>query len=479
VAKDVKIYDGSDWHSIKGPKGDDGAKGDAGVPGPTAVSADAGNVLEVGADSLLKLDPAKLDSRFVNVTGDTMTGQLRIEGPSSPNGLMHLVGETAAFTAESYSNTASSGAIYRARRARGTSAAPLAVQAGDRILGLSQAGARQDGTFRNAGLFALNVTDTPLPTDNALKTHWQLSAGNGLGTGVSVIAEFGIKGSFLNTEALGVNLLDPTHNLEVGGDTMLRGPLEVVGDITSTGTAHNFAADSILVSAVSGAVKKTGDTMTGPLKIEAPAAPNGWFQAVGDAASFTGESYSNTATSGAIYRSRRARGTASAPLAVQAGDRISSMSQMGQRGDGTWRNCGAILLDVLDTPAPTDNTIKTRWIIQAGNGSIVTPILVMEAGSSYFACPRVGIGSAVPTCQLDVLGDTALRGNVDVTGNITSTGTAHSFAAGSIPAPAVIGGTASTPTAGTVAAWGSMRWDENFLYIRTGTGWKKVALSAL
>jgi hypothetical protein len=70
--------------------------------------------------------------------------------------------------------------------------------------------------------------------------------------------------------------------------------------------------------------------------------------------------------------------------------------------------------------------------------------------------------------------------SVSGTGNITSTGTAHSFAANSIPSSAVVGGTAFTPASAAAAgAAGSIRWDENFLYVRTGTAWKRVALTAL
>jgi hypothetical protein len=50
---------------------------------------------------------------------------------------------------------------------------------------------------------------------------------------------------------------------------------------------------------------------------------------------------------------------------------------------------------------------------------------------------KCGIGWATPTQQLEVGGNTTLRGTLDVTGNITSTGTAHSFAANSIPGSAV------------------------------------------
>ena len=91
-----------------------------------------------------------------------------------------------------------------------------------------------------------------------------------------------------------------------------------------------------------------------------------------------------------------------------------------------------------------------------------------------------GIGIIQPQHQLEVGGDTVLRGPLEVTGNITSTGTGHSFAAGSIPSSVVIGNTPRTIfTTGEAGNAGSMVWDENFLYLRVQSGWKKVALSAI
>ena len=79
---------------------------------------------------------------------------------------------------------------------------------------------------------------------------------------------------------------------------------------------------------------------------------------------------------------------------------------------------------------------------------------------------RVGINWTTPTSQFEVNGATKLRGTLDVTGNITSTGTAHSFAAKSIPASAISGlttpsfkaddltdVTVTTPAAGQVLRW--------------------------
>jgi hypothetical protein len=92
---------------------------------------------------------------------------------------------------------------------------------------------------------------------------------------------------------------------------------------------------------------------------------------------------------------------------------------------------------------------------------------------------KLGLNFLVPTHQLEVGGDTMLRGTLEVTGNITSTGTAHAFASKSIPGMAVIGSTATAITAASGGNPGGIRWDEDFLYIRTATAWKKVALTAV
>jgi hypothetical protein len=54
---------------------------------------------------------------------------------------------------------------------------------------------------------------------------------------------------------------------------------------------------------------------------------------------------------------------------------------------------------------------------------------------------NVGINWTTPTANLEVSGTTKLRGTLEVTGNITSAGTAHSFATKSIPGSAVDGAT--------------------------------------
>ena len=89
-----------------------------------------------------------------------------------------------------------------------------------------------------------------------------------------------------------------------------------------------------------------------------------------------------------------------------------------------------------------------------------------------------GVGSL--TYGFECNTDAIFRDDVAVNGNISSTGTAHSFVAGSIGSPAVIGNTPRTIAAtGSAGSAGQMVWDDNFIYLRTTAGWKKVALTAI
>ena len=67
------------WEPIEGP----GPRGPQGPPGPVAVSNDAGNVAQLGTDSLLYVPSTEEqtggDLRYVLKDGDTMTGNLIID----------------------------------------------------------------------------------------------------------------------------------------------------------------------------------------------------------------------------------------------------------------------------------------------------------------------------------------------------------------------------------------------------------------
>lgn len=81
MASDVRIWTGTAWESIKGPKGDTGA------PGPNVVSADAGNASKLGTDGRIftptataGISQTDADARYVNIAGDWMSGPLTMGG---------------------------------------------------------------------------------------------------------------------------------------------------------------------------------------------------------------------------------------------------------------------------------------------------------------------------------------------------------------------------------------------------------------
>jgi hypothetical protein len=125
-------------------------------------------------------------------------------------------------------------------------------------------------------------------------------------------------------------------------------------------------------------------------------------------------------------------------------------------------------------------TINTGILIQGGevkNGSFA--LASQDLNESYFR-GNLAVGRTGTSTTLDVGGDATIRGECNVVGNIVSTGTAHSFQPNSIPSPAVIGRVPVTIAAtGSAGSAGQMIWDENFLYLHTLSGWKKIPLFAI
>lgn len=181
MPSDVRIYDGAAWVSLKGP---------AGPAGPSAVSTNAGQLAKLGTDNLVLVSSADLDARYVNMTGDTMTGNLII----SPAAAQLVVGGTG------------------------------------------------------------NTTQTLRSTDNGNAT---LNISSGTNTGQLV--QTGTSFNFVNYASGGATSFSQAGNglirffansvqtLAISGTG-----ISVAGNITSTGTAHNFAANSITASAISG-----------------------------------------------------------------------------------------------------------------------------------------------------------------------------------------------------------------------------------
>lgn len=248
MAEDVKIFDGTNWKSLVGPEG------------PTVVSADLVNVARLGTDGKLLVAQADLDSRYVNITGDTMTGGLTVSPtslPAYPVGSIQLspaVQGTACIGVESFTDVGLAGAAISTRRSRGTPAARQPVIGGDFIGELSMWAFMPNGAYGRASINQVYVSESPTASDIEPVSRLQIH-----GTG-GITVQSGPQPTPRSVCDIGLNWTTPTRTLEVGGDTMLRGPLEVTGDIASTGTSHSFAAGSIPSSAVIGSTAFTPAT---------------------------------------------------------------------------------------------------------------------------------------------------------------------------------------------------------------------------
>lgn len=373
MPSDVRIWDGTSWVSLRGPEG---------PAGPTVVSTDAGNVAKLGADGRISVQPADLDARFVNVTGDTMTGTLNIAG---------LDGVTTGFTVTSTNASAlaqvarydstTAGAQFQLLKVRGTPAAPLPILSGDIIGNFAYQTRNTGGTNVVAGYHRVVSTAAPGANNTACVMQF------GVGDGTTALAPI-------------VMTIRPTG-------------VDVAGNINSTGQV----------------------VIQNPTPITVP---DGAFRLVGDnlGANISLQHFSNVATTTNGIRVTRARGSAAAPTAVQLGDFTSAWTAYGMLPSGTYGQVANMSTYISQTPAAGDTSCigELRFGMGAGT-TTVRPLTLTKDGG-------------------------AVAGTLSVTGNITSSGTAHNFAANSIPASAILGLPVAASTApldpSSVAAAGSL-----------------------
>ena len=240
-----------------------------------------GNIVSVGKSHTLEtasikraavegIDEAALDARYVNVTGDTVTGALKIHPTAAPaNGACLLVVGTGTAGAATvygytYSDNANIGSVQRFRRWRGTEAAPASVIAGDTIATTSYAAGSGATSTVGLGNLRLTIGNTPAAGEVIGNAMWDWALQGLAGTRYLHLDYTKI---WTDVPSFGVCWITPTSTFEVGGDSKLRGTLDVTDNITSAGTAHNFVAKSIPASAINGLIssaipKKTPASQT-------------------------------------------------------------------------------------------------------------------------------------------------------------------------------------------------------------------------
>lgn len=240
------------------------------------------------------------------------------------------------------------------------------------------------------------------------------------------------------------------------GDTMtgdLAVPsLTVDGNITSTGTAHSFADRSINVSAVDGAAPMYGSVefndcyadMLGTREFKAVSLE------IGDYDDLDNSSFKLIGPS-----------DINGPIYVQNQLRLQPTLTLISPSGGTDRNALSIVYTAMNGSAVLINS-SSGAALNVGNNAYA--INSPQAGLKSYHRGRLGLNVTNPAAQLEVSGDTTLRGELSVTGDITSTGTAHNFKPNSIPSSAVFGNVPRTVAAADPDPdqAGQMAWDDDF-----------------
>jgi hypothetical protein len=426
MAQDIKMWTGAAWQSLKGANG---------APGPTVVSADVGSVAKLGSDGHISVQPADMDARFVNTTGDTMTGPLIVKpavGPANPDGGIQIIGDnTNAALSVKWANAANGNGLLRFARSRGTIASPLPVQNSDQIGLMTFQALRDDSTastYSELVRFAVLVADGANVSGTDIKGRLNINVNDGAGLKTPLT----IDGTLVNFQ----------FPVTLGGG--------ITGNLQLVNNAFIIAGTQAIAQ-----VSETLVAFSKPVAI-----PNGIN---GNATVLSGGSV--FVVDGVV---RSTRNSTDPNASISAGS--FTVSGVGKTVVGV----GASVLNGVGTDF-------TAALQLANNTNTPTCYSIYSGGLAQSVIQgKLGLNRFSPTSQLDVGGDAIVRGPLEVTGNITSAGTAHNFAASSIPSSAVIGNVPRTIAAtGSAGVAGQMVWDENFLYIHTLSGWKKVALTAI
>jgi hypothetical protein len=356
-----------------------------GPEGPTVVSSDPNNVCRLGTDGKLLVSQPDLDAIYVNLAGDTMTGALAIKAPQPTGGdgvasLTTVAAESGrAISRITNAGDSESGPYLIFRKDRGTLAAPALLKSGDE-LGFVRFNVASGTSERNVGLVAAYAMSNAVTT--GCDTRIQLQ---------SLASDPAKPAAFLTLD----NYTATGRVFQVGSDNFSVG----VASMTIAGAV----AGTLATNGIAASFRSNG---------------NGNGQA---GLGVLGAAAGTSATSGGVTGVRgEVTGTVNTGIGVSADVTATATQNYGFAAvvRGGTRNCGLY----VDVPK--------------GTGSYA--VQFQGDADSYFKS-NVGIGWSTPSVLLEVGGATKLRTTLEVVGNITSAGTAHNFAAKSIPASAING----------------------------------------
>jgi len=467
------IFDGTQWLSLKGADGQ---------PGPTTVSADAGNASRLGTDGRIYtptvtpgISQADADARYVEVAGDTMTGPLTVATKLSVDATGGVgIAEIASLPVFP---TGASGPVLTLENATtGRAAIRFGTSA-------TEANNIFIDSIGDGRLAIRNGNAPPLKTIALIgqsNVGWNTDTFNVATATGAAVAAISQSATAFNTDSFTVNTAAGT----------------LVASITASSTG--FATDAVAFRTAAGEAYATFSRSGGAQIVSSAFTVN----------NEDGETRLNVSATGSrirgpevavldesdyrlgTFRDRAfAVGTllpltesASAQIVVVGDDlggvaasAASTLAQSNTRATVSIRPSPFSGFTLAIGAESTNNAPYLQGVNYAG-GSASSPLSINPFGGG------IGIG-CIPTVagvEAEIGGDLLIRGAVNCSGNITSTGTAHAFAANSIPGSAIVGNTPQTIASTSATGYaGQLVWDENFLYIRTVGGWKKVALTAI
>lgn len=401
-----------------------------------AVSKDPTNLTKLDADNNVLTSTTDVAATFVQKAGDTMTGPLIVKpttGPTTPNGGIQITGDNtnASFVAR-YAGATNGNAQLRFTRSRGTIDSPLQVQPNDQMGAIVFQALRADAAYTTPVSFATLIAADADVSGTNIKGRLNVNVNDGAGIKTPLTID-GTLVTFQFPVALNGGI---TGNLSVPDDFLL--------------VVRGGSGDSVAIRVADDAVQLNKPAyLSGGVASDVVVLPGG-----------------RVLVQNGTVQSRRAG------IDPDIGFASASFESSGVGKTVVGLGCGVQGTGGVDFTAALQigNAVDAPTSYAIYSGSVAQSVIQGKLGLNRF----------VPTHQLDVGGDAIVRGPLEVTGNITSAGTAHSFAAGSIPSTAVIGNTPRTIAAtGSAGNAGQMVWDDNFLYLHTTAGWKKVALTAI
>jgi hypothetical protein len=248
-------------------------------------------------------------------------------------------------------------------------------------------------------------------------------------------------------------------------------------NLAATGTTASIGADAFVCSAKNFSVDASG-SVTAAVGLTVQSGPvAGTIASGGAAATFRSNGNGDGKTGLSL-------------LGAAAGTSATSGGVTGVRGEVTGTVSTGIGVSASVTATATQN-YGFATTVRGGTRNIGLYVDVPKADGSYavqfqgdadsYFKSNVGIGWSTPSVLLEVGGATKLRSTLEVVGNITSAGTAHNFAAKSIPASAINGVptlkaddlsdvTVTTPAAGQVLRWNGTAFVNSVLNYSDLTG---------